>query len=390
MIFPKLRSYPKDIQKLFFVAFTQGLIFFLPILALYYEENLFNLSNVVLILGIGALTLAIMEVPSGSLADLWGRKNTMIISKILTISSLIFLLIGGSFLMILLHAILRNIGRSLKSGTDASMMYDILQEKNQTNKFKKIYGTYFSLWAIGATIASVIGGHLATINMRIPIALTGVPLIIGLFLILTIKEPKYKKSNHKNILRQIKESLKTIISKKQLIILFAGFMLIFGFGEAIHDMLPIFLNFKEIPLYLFGYGAALAFGTSAIGHYLSHDISEKLGNKKTLIISSIGSAIMVYLATIIPYIGAMIIYSSASFFYGIRSTLKGHLINVEIESSQRATIMSIDSLLRFVSMAFIMILFSKITNIINVNGIFKIASLGILMGAIIFLWIKDK
>jgi len=389
MIFSGIKYYPKDIKKLFLTSFNNGLLFFLPILALYYEDVVFSLTKVALVLSVGLITLVVMEVPSGTIADLFGRKKTLILSKIIILISLVVLFIGGSFEMILAHSILRGIGRSLYSGTDSAMIYDILYEQKKSNLFKKIFGTYFSFWALGAAVGSVIGGHLADISFRLPVALTAIPIIIGTILISRVKEPEYHKATHKNMFKQAKDSLKTVFSNKQLIFLMLGILVIYFSSESLHSINALFFEFKNIPIFLIGYASALVFGLSSLGHYFGHDISEKFGNKKILILAGIASAFAVFISTLVPYIGAMIIYTISSFFFGIRNTVQNYLINKEIDSSQRATIVSINNLLRFLGVAIALPLIGLVGKNYNLNVAFQAGAIGIFIGALIFLFLKE-
>ncbi|NOQ55345.1 MAG: hypothetical protein GQ477_00915 [Nanohaloarchaea archaeon] len=92
------------------------MMFFLPIYALYLEQNLFTMTNVALIISIEAISAAVFEIPTGAIADIFGRKKTLISAYMFSLISIIFLYVGGSMLMFVFYAILNSVGRSLASG----------------------------------------------------------------------------------------------------------------------------------------------------------------------------------------------------------------------------------------------------------------------------------
>ena len=101
-----------------------GLVFFIPILALWLEENLFTLTNVALIFGLQALSSAIFEVPTGAIADIFGRKNTLCLAYAAWFISTIVLFIGGKIWVYVIYAILSGLGGALASGTDVALVYE--------------------------------------------------------------------------------------------------------------------------------------------------------------------------------------------------------------------------------------------------------------------------
>ena len=46
------------------IEFLGGFLFFLPVLALYFEQSLFSIKNVAIIFAIEAISVAIFEIPT--------------------------------------------------------------------------------------------------------------------------------------------------------------------------------------------------------------------------------------------------------------------------------------------------------------------------------------
>ena len=56
---------------------------YMPIIVLFYQENGLSLRDVLTLQAIYSIAIIVLEIPSGYLADVWGRKNTIILGAIL-------------------------------------------------------------------------------------------------------------------------------------------------------------------------------------------------------------------------------------------------------------------------------------------------------------------
>ena len=369
----------RNIYLLCLIHFLGGLMFFLPILALYYQKTLFSAQNVALIFAIEAIASAIFEVPTGAIADLFGRKLSMLVAFATNIIAFVILWIGGSMTMFVIYAILTALAHSFNNGTDQAIMYDTLKNEGKENLFKKISGIYMAIWPVGAAISSVIGGYLATYSLRSTVLYTIFPFIIAFILILFIDEPKYEKNSESTLNGHMWESLKDVLKSKQLMLILLGGIVAWSFGESTHFLSNLFFEFKKIPIIWFGYAVAADFGLAALGFYFSHSISEKFGNKRTVIFSIILLALLMIMATLTSGYVMLIFFSVSSFFFGLRSPILGHLWNEECESRKRATMNSINGLVYQLGVAIIIPLVGYWSDLFTVNTAFLLSGLIILI-----------
>lgn len=389
-MFNKLEIKSKNITIIYLSMLIGGLLFFLPILALYFEKSLFSVTNVAIIFAVGAMAFAVFEMPTGAIADLFGRKKTIIAANIISILALVFLYIGGSMIIFIFYAIINAFARSLASGTDSALIYDTLKDEHKEHSYKKVVGTYHALWPIGASIGAIIGGHLAKVSLSFPILITFIPLLIATGLTFFLKEPDYEKEDHRNVFRHMINSLKIIINNKQLVILMIGGFILMAFGETIHVLGPLFFKFKEISIELFGWITALIFGFSSLGHYISYRVSEKLGNKRTLVLAVICSPLLLLLATLSLKYTAIILFIIPALFFGLRNPIISHLINLEISSSKRATIISTSSFLGQLGLAIFAPVIGYFAELYTINTAFKISALLMVSVPILYFFLKDK
>jgi len=119
----------KNVAIVYLSMLASGMLFFLPIRTLYLEANLFSITNVSIIFAVEAIGIAIFEMPTGAIADLFGRKKTLVLSNLIHLLSLLILYIGGSMPMFIFYAIIHSFARSLSSGTEEALIYDTLKKQ---------------------------------------------------------------------------------------------------------------------------------------------------------------------------------------------------------------------------------------------------------------------
>ncbi|MBT3406263.1 MFS transporter [Candidatus Woesearchaeota archaeon] len=390
MLFRKFKIKSRNIALVGIIEFIIGFTFFIPILALYIEKELFSVTNVALIFTVQAITAAILEIPTGAIADLFGRKKTYLLANLIFTSGIVFLYIGGSMAMFVIFAILTAAGAALVSGTDSSIIYDTLKQEKKEKHYKKITGILNSLWPFGAIIGSVAGGFFATFSLKLPILLSLIPFIIALIVTLFIEEPKYKKEIHRNIFKQMRNSSRVVLNNKQLLLLIAAGLIIIAFGESIHLLKPLFFDFKNIPIEYFGIVFGFTYACSSVGFFFSHRVSEWLGNKNTLIIATILTMVFLFIATLTNGVLAIVFLVITSIFYGLRGPIMEHFLNIEIPSSKRATVLSINNLVSRLGMGVVTPFIGYCADLWNINTAYAISTSFMIIAIALFMFVKDK
>jgi len=132
----------------------------------------------------------LLEIPSGALADLFGRKRTVIIGLLMqSIGSWMFIFgyisnayfFFGNLIIIMAFALI--------SGSLEALVYDTLVESKKVKHFDDIIGKARSLNILSLVIASVIGGLLWSISIYGPLIATAASFSIALVLCFKLVEP---------------------------------------------------------------------------------------------------------------------------------------------------------------------------------------------------------
>ncbi len=164
--------------------------FFVPIAVwpLIYGKYI-TFTQLGIILSVAFIWQTVLELPSGALADLIGRKKTIVIGFVFRLLGFLSVVFGNSFIWFLAAEVFDKTHEALYSGAAQALAYDSLKEQNKEAEFEKLENkSYF--WATTFFIgASVLGGFLYTIHPKLPYIVVLLPATLNILVASLYKEP---------------------------------------------------------------------------------------------------------------------------------------------------------------------------------------------------------
>lgn len=205
----------------------------------------------------------ILEIPTGAIADLIGKKTTLQISSLLITCGIFTQALGQDIWTLFWGNIIFFIGMSFYSGAADALLYDTLNEKKQIADYEKTLAASRSFGQIGFIIAVIAGGLLSTINIRIPWLVWGAFHFIGFISTFWLYEPKTKKINFsfKNYFQQNMEGFRQLFLPKLkpfviFIFLILGVNYIYEWGF-LKPTISLSYNFDSVGMALLFAGGSL-------------------------------------------------------------------------------------------------------------------------------------
>jgi MFS family permease len=297
----------------------------------------------------------IAEVPSGALADKFGRDKVARLGQILAGTGLLIQAAGSSFMPFFVGQSIMMIGVSFASGADEALFFENIKFKRDSVDWRKLVtrGSQFAL--TGSLVATVGGGWLHTINPRIPWILTGVSFILSAFIIWPVVDTRAKAARQKftvelkDYLRDIKTGFgqfrrPALSLYVPLIVTVQGLFYTLGWG-----LLRIVLldRFTFSPL-LGSIVVAISIITTVwlLGYLHKH--AERLSEKKVLSIMALGAAASLLLSVanigLWGFVVILALYAGEHTLYPFMS----EILNNSAPEKQRATVLSVGTFLRSV------------------------------------------
>ena len=201
----------RNILMLYLIKIAKWFMLFMPIIVLFYQDNGLQMRDVLTLQAIYSISIVLMEIPSGYLADIWGRKNTIILGSILGTLGYIAYYFSYGFAGFLIAELILGFGQSLISGADSAMLYDTLYEEDKQDSYLKYEGRVLSVGNFAETIAAIGGGLLAEISLRTPffaqIAIASIAIPASLILYEPKRVKQLAKGSMSHIMSIVKYSL---------------------------------------------------------------------------------------------------------------------------------------------------------------------------------------
>jgi MFS family permease len=182
-----LKQHKVMITKFGFYGLLKNLRFFEPYMLIYFMMSGLSLFLIGILFSIREIVVYIFEIPSGVIADRYGKKTELVICFIFYISAFLVFFIGTYFYVFAIAMILYALGEAFRSGTHKSIIMAFL-DKNQIKESKtRVYGLTRSYSLIGSMIASLVSIVLVLWlpEIRFLFLVAIIPYVIDLFLILS-------------------------------------------------------------------------------------------------------------------------------------------------------------------------------------------------------------
>lgn len=331
----------KNILALYLIKLSKWFSLVMPIIVLFYEEHGLGLQDVFILKSVYSVAAVILEIPSGYLADVLGRKKCLITGCILFFGGYLCYSLTHSFGAFIIAELLLGIGQTLVNGADSALLYDTTAHHKKEQLYMRYEGRITMIGNFAEAIAGIFGGLLAVYSLRFPfygqvlIAFTGIPAALAL--------TEYKGINKiqspvQEIMRIIKYSL---VTNKKLCynIFYSGVI-----GAATLTMawfVQPYLMYMETPTHYYGIIWTALNLTVGVAAFYSDRIERFFGmNRMNLVILVMIVGGYVALAYNLTPIGLLILLIFYIFRGFATPILKGY-INQMTFSDMRATVLSI-------------------------------------------------
>lgn len=341
---------------LFFLnSFSTGIL--TPVLTLVLCSHGASLSTVPVFLGIFAVTVMVLEVPSGVFADLKGRKNTFLMSHIFIWLSFFTIFMGNSPLFLAVANVFLGMGRAFGSGSMEALEIDQYIEKNGKTHLPEINSLLAKLDNFGLASGALLGGYLGYVDSDYSLNLISLLLAEAVLIFMAVffvkEERTERKKTEQNLLTGFSGMLKSIKASRILCAV-CGMAAVLGFLLAAVETYwqpSIKLYLPENLTWLLGIVNCSAYLGGSIGNTAGMKILSKTGNtlsaKKRLyaafrILLCLVPVLMAFCRT--WYIFA-IVYALVYMVSGMAGLVENTLLHEAADSSFRASMMSLYSLL---------------------------------------------
>ncbi|MCC6711357.1 MAG: MFS transporter, partial [Candidatus Pacebacteria bacterium] len=257
---------------------------------MFYFLRFLDFKEVALIGAATTVAGSFLEIPTGAIADVIGRKKTLILSRIFGAISFLMIIVGQTFWVFLIARLIQGLSQALWSGALESLQYDTLKDEQKEDQFVQVVAKNETLSWLALFISAILGGWMFDLNPTLPYTITLVFTLVAIVLSFFLVEPKIDSEvfSFKKYLKQNLTGFKELFAERKnrsisfiLITIAAGYVIaakILGISQA----REYGLNGKEVG-FLFGAGYLVA---ALAAHYYPR-LRSKLSAGKLAVLASL-------------------------------------------------------------------------------------------------------
>ncbi len=164
-------------------GFLKNQRYFEPFFMLALLSHGLNFFQIGLLYACRSLTLNLLEVPSGVIADQWGRRGSMIGSFVAYIISFMLFAFADNMGLLVLAMVLYGVGDSFRTGTHKAMIFQWLKNQGREAERTKVYGVTRSWSQYGSASSALIAAVfvISSGDYRSVFLISALPYLLNIF-----------------------------------------------------------------------------------------------------------------------------------------------------------------------------------------------------------------
>ncbi|MFT3739356.1 MAG: MFS transporter [Breznakibacter sp.] len=382
----------RNILNLNLIKVAKWFMLTVPILMLFYKDCGFSTEESFQLKAFYSIAIVIFEIPSGYMADVIGRKRTIVIGSIFgTLGFAIYSFFTGYWYFFFAEFTL-GFGMSCISGADSALLYDSLKSMGKEQQYVKYEGRNFSIGNFSEALAGITGGALAEISLRLPFYFQTVVALIAVPASFLLVEPKLHMPNRQAGWKDIWRVLDYALVKNAGLRYHLIYSSIIG-ALTLTMAWVIQLYLADIGFSEFNIGMASTFLNLLVGFVTlyAYRIEKRLSPRFTVWATTIVFTGSFVVSGLVQSAWIMVVFA---FFYaarGVATPVLKDYINKLTTSDVRATVLSVRSLIIRGFFALVGPLFGWFTDAYSMSQAFILLGIcfTVATGSFIFLFLKS-
>jgi MFS family permease len=337
------------------------------------------------------LMFILFEIPSGALADVIGRKKTLLAGLGVLVAAAFATGNAQNFTHLFLSFFLWAIGFSLVSGSSEALIYDTLKNEK---RFHQVSGRALFFSVAGLALAGIVGPLLFSRDFRLPYFASALPFAIAFLSMLAYRETAVESgasrfSMRKHVL-QIREGIKTAISNRFIMWSTGALAVVFAVSYTFTSLYQPYLVQVGFAVSQFAYILPLMFIAEAFGGAWSERISSRLGERIAFWTSILFLGTSLFIMGLLASKFVVPLLALYGFLQGVLRPLISTYANRHIEASHRATIISVQVMMSTVVASALLFVFGFLTDRIGVIALTGLIGVLVLTAGIPLMLLRPR
>lgn len=348
-----------EIRKLYLFTFFRSFTVFASVSVAFYNSNGLSYFEIMLLQSVYAVAIAVLEVPSGMLSDMIGRKKTLVVGSVAFAVAYSCGAFGVGLLMFGLMQIFAAVGQSCYSGTFLALMYeDVEHDRSITKSPNAIFSNLQVINLISVLLAALTSVIVVKhISMRATYFITVFMYLLTFVVSLGLKEKQHtcvKKESYslKGYFSIFREGIQTIAKCGFQILLIDMIVFVCFSNVVLYLQQPLLLD-RAFPVAYFGIVSVIVTITTTVALKVFGVLEKRIKQPKRLLSILTMAVIAVLLSNIVIKNSFWVImtFSVLAIVMRVREIFIMTEVNRQISDSSRATVLSIVSAIEMIGIA---------------------------------------
>ena len=342
----------------------------IPVMVLLLQARGVSLPVVGVIFALYSAVVIALELPTGSLADVLGRRRTLLVSRVLSVASMLLMAFAQDATGFGVAMVVGGVARSLQSGPLEAWYVDAVQATDPDAEVRRGISRAWAVEAAAIALGAVTGGFLPGLvgDASLPFGLTALSLpylaaaaltAAGLAAVLVLmREPSRTgpRPSVRDVVRDVPRTVAAgvaLAARDRTIRLVLGAMTAFGFAlSALEVLSPLqfaaLLGGEEQASGAYGVLVTLAFLGTAGGSAIAPRIAALVqsGPRAAAAMTALIGLALGGMAAGSTFAVVAAMYVAVYVFAGIAGPLKNEALHQRVDAQQRATLLSVASLVQ--------------------------------------------
>ncbi|MBN3037426.1 MAG: MFS transporter [Candidatus Diapherotrites archaeon] len=191
------KQFESNIPKMYVFYFLKNLQFFTAVIVPFFVDwGGVSFTQIMFLQTLFVFASFILEVPTGAVADRFGRKTSIILGALVGILGALVHSSYPTLSVFVLGEILFAVSHALLSGATEALTYDSLRIIGEETVSKAVFSKIYSFRMAGLMVAAPVGSIIAHYwGLQYTMMLVAVPMLAASVVALTMKEPRIKETS---------------------------------------------------------------------------------------------------------------------------------------------------------------------------------------------------
>jgi len=402
-----MATFKKNLQYYKFSAygFLRNLRFFDAFFILFLIDQGLSYTEIGVLYAIREISINLFEIPSGMLADTFGRRRTLLISFMSYIASFLIFYFSHNFIFFLIAFILFGAGDAFRSGTHKGLIMNYLKQEGWSDQKISYYGHTRSWSQRGAALSSLIAGIIifAGGNYQNIFLFSTLPYVLNMILIISypkeLDKIRLSSETKRQAMKTTFSSFFTIMKDVRVIKLISHSALHSAYLKAVKDYIQPLMVQVAILLPLLKHvdlqqQNGLSIGVFYFIIYIMTSFASRSAsiieqnNRKNIVILTLLVGFMSGILSGLLYqqgfqVLALILFVMIYIIENIRKPILTGYVADHVPNEILSSVLSVQSLLKTIITAGIALIFGIFADMLGIGWALSIVSLLLIAGMII-------